>query len=261
MALVALAVGVGIVALVDFGGIAGQGIRVGQFVLALAPWVLVLRAGSVMGQQRVLEGAVAIGWALLLAGAIGDAFALKADSVLSTVAAAIQALGAVLVLVVLYRSGHFGRLSFLVLLSVGIFGGSMLGAATLQPEYLPTASLVSSFLIATHLVPQLVHDVAVTMWGSRTGAWDRVHVSLEGVGMPFILWTLAGHLIIAPAILLWSSKPNVLFGGVGAVVSLMLFGVRGGAGLFSGRAVVGVTGVAVIYGLGLALLVRGGRPY
>lgn len=259
MALIALAFGVGLVALVDFVGIAGQGIKVGQFILALAPWVLAMRTSSHRG--RPLEGAVAFGWVVLFAGAIGLSFAHDAGEALPIAAAAVQAAGAVLILGVLQQSGHFGMGTLVRYLILGGGLGAFLVFTSLYLGDSSSAELVAIYLVSAYLIPQLAHDFAVVVWGYRTGEWQRVRASLEGVGTSFILWTIAGHLIIAPAILYWSPKPQVVLGGLGAGVALLLFAVRGVAGVFSLGTVLMVTGVTILYGLGLAFLIRGQRPY
>ncbi|MBX2813459.1 MAG: hypothetical protein KTR25_16705 [Myxococcales bacterium] len=260
VALMALAVGVGVVALIDFGGIAGQGVRVGQFVLALAPWVLAVSPGSQL-THRPLEGAVAFGWVILMGGAIGLGGAFANWSPLSITTGLTQAMGAMAVLWVLYRGGHYGLSKLLFFISAGLALGVGLVYASFSSLYESAAPLVSNFLVSTHLFPQLVHDSAVVLWGWRTGSKQRMRASLEGVGMPFILWTMAGHLIIAPAILYWSPIPKVLFGAIGAGIALLLFVVRGSSGVFKRSTVIGLILITVAYGIGLAMLVKGHRPY
>ena len=95
----------------------------------------------------------------------------------------------------------------------------------------------------------------------RTRAHDRGRVTLRSMGMPFILWVLAAHLAMAPSVLLLSSKPLVVFGAVGAAIAFGLFALRGAMRVYSRGAVIGVTLAALVYGVGLFLLVRGSRPY
>ena len=72
-AVVVLAVGVGLAALVDFAGIAGQGARAGEWVLATAPWVLVLRSWLAAASEPARRGRIASPWVLLLIGGIAHA--------------------------------------------------------------------------------------------------------------------------------------------------------------------------------------------
>lgn len=262
-ALLALSAGLGAAALVDFAGIAGLGIKAGQVLLALAPWVLVLWARAPRAGARALEGAVPIAWVLLLAGAIaGLPGALLDRGALGLLTGLVRGSGAVAVLVVLLRHGHLGPLGLGVRLACAAgFGGAIAALARVNPVGLVLATSLSDVLVGAYLVPQLVHDLQVVVWGWRTRAWARARAALEGVRMSFLLWTLAGHLILAPSILYWSPKPSVFFGGLAAAVAVALLGLRGAAGSYSGRAVGIVVAVAVVYGVGLALLVQGGRPY
>lgn len=262
-ALIALALGVGAAALLDFGGIAGQGLRTGQFILALAPWVLAWRGSTAnLRGQRALQGAVASVWVLLIAASLSEIVVHRLDGVLPIVAASIQAAGAVAVLFVLRAAG---RLSGRGLVMAVIFGLVLAAPFAVIAELVPGASGGADAFVSTlgaiYLLPQVVHDAQVVLWARRTQEWARARVSLEGVGMPFLLWTVAGHMIIAPAILLWSPKPEVFFGGLGAALALALIAARGIAGVISSRVVGAVILVAVIYGVGLAFLVMGGRPY
>ncbi len=256
-ALIALAVGIGAAAIVDFGGVGGQGLRVGLFVLALGPWVLALTGRS---GARPLHGSVSLGWVLLLAGAVGALAPARGQGPLGLAPIALQAGGAAAVLVVLHRAGHFGSAGLFARLGGGVTLGVGLGLISLRPLGSVLAAAVCTSLIAAHLVPQLVHDALVVQWGRRHGAWDRARAALQGVSMPFILWTVAGHLLVAPGLLYWSPKPQVALGGFGAAVALALFVLRGMAGLYAQRSVLIVTTVAIIYGVGLAAAVVGDRP-
>ncbi|MEO1227420.1 MAG: hypothetical protein AAFZ18_00850 [Myxococcota bacterium] len=262
-ALIILALGVGVAALLDFGVIAGQGLRTGQLILALAPWVLAWRGAGAQLRGRIpLQGAVASVWVLLIAASLAQAVVRRADGVIPIVAASLQAGGALAVLVVLRSAGQLTtRGVVLFVLAAVLLAAPFAAAAEFVPGAAGGAEAFVSTLGAIYLLPQVVHDLQVVMWARRTQEWARARVSLEGVGMPFLLWTLAGHMIIAPAILLWSPKPEVFFGGLGAGLALVLIGARGRAGVISGRVVAAVILVAIIYGVGLGVLVMGGRPY
>jgi hypothetical protein len=280
-ALLALAIGVGLAALVDFGGIAGQGFRAGQMILAVAPWILVWRsrkarapastaeAGDALSsaavRARALRGNVPAGWVLLLAGsvaALGGHLRENEPNDLTLLADALQASGAAAVLLVLFRAGRFRVMGLLARLGVGAAAGAGLAAFALSSGLgWVAATAVANVLVAIFLVPQLAHDALVVRWGRRTGEEMRTRLALEGLGGPFILWTLAGHLIIAPARLYFAPKPEVFVAGVAAAVALALFGLRGLAGLHSKKAVAAVISVATVYGVGLAIAVIGDRPY
>lgn len=266
-ALVVLAVGIGIAAIVDFGSMAGQGVRAGQFVLATAPWVLVLGARRPAPKTRPLEGAVAVSWALLLSGAVGRVAHTWSEGPLWAAPGVIQGLGAVAVLLVIHRKGHLGVLSLCLALASGAVGGTLLTALATEPPGADAVESMSNVLIGGHLTPQLARDLYVVGWATSRDAWEqqpswrRAQLSLQGVSMPFILWTLAGHLVITPAVLYWNAKPDVLFAGVGAAVAVALFAIRGWAGTYPRWAVAAVCTVAITYGLGLAYMVQGGRPF
>lgn len=262
-ALLALAVGVGIAALVDFGGIAGPGFRAGQLILALSPWVLAIQGWSRPPGTHSLEGVVPVGWTLLLAGALGSLVPDGGEPPLGLAASAVQAVGAAAVLVLLQRSRRIGAFGLVLRLTIGsLIGAGLVAAAVLLPLGPIVAAVIANVFLTAYLVPQLVHDLLVALWAVRTKAWARARTTLEGLGMPFILWTLAGHLIIAPGILYWSPKREVVLGGLGAAVPIALLGVRGVAGLYSRREALILVLVASLYGIGLAILVaQGRRPY
>lgn len=260
-ALLALALGYFAAAVISFRESASLGVKAGRLLLALAPWILVLRVGR-SPDPRPWAGVVSSGWVFLLGGALTPLTRVaEAGDPLLAATYGLEAAGAAAVLWSLYRGGRFGGLGLALrwLLGLGLAGAVF--AARALPDVERAAYQVGLVLAGLYLVPQLARDAAVVRAARRTGRWAAARRGLAAIGTPFLLWSLAGQLVLAPSTLFWSPKPNVFFAGVSAAVLLALFALRGLAGVFARRAALGLVVVCVAYGVGLAVLVTGQRPY
>lgn len=259
-ALLALVIGFFGAAVVSFEEAASLGTKTGLGLVALSPFVLLLRVRAPKG-TRPLAGCVSSGWVLLLAGGVSRLVRADEDPVdpFAVASVVVEPLGAIAVLIALRASGAFGALGLFVRISLGlVVGGGVLTLALALEQPVP-ALRIGAVLGSGFLIPQVLHDWALVRWARRENRWPSARRAMGAVGLPFVLVALAGRLVSAPMVLYYQPKEEVFWAGVASASLLALLGLRAYAGAVSRLAATVIIAACTLYGVGLAVLVTGKR--